>query len=215
MPRFVKGLYDNTGTMVSAAGSTLGATSTLYIAPVSTALSESNNYYFTYLAAPSCSGSTTGTASTLYIAGAPSTTGVGNSITTAYALNVADGNCYIKGDLKIDGTLTAASGGGGASTKNPKLISTTTTLLTTDPTYVVATSGTFTITLPSIQTVGTSINGLQYYITNLGVGTVTLTTAGPSENFDGTSITSMSLYQYDRIFIIAINTGSQYVWQTY
>ena len=217
MPRFVKGLYDNTGTVVSAAGSTSGSTSSLYIAPAQTSLSESNNYYFTYLTAPSCTGTTSGTASTLYIDGAPT----GGSITTRYALNVANGNCYIKGDLTIDGKLTAASGGGGGgtSTLNPKIISTSTpvSLLTTDPTYVVVVgANTFTITLPGIQT--TATNGLQYYITNLGTGTVTLSVANTgTENFDGTPITSTTLSQYDRIFIIAItNTGtSQYIWQTY
>jgi hypothetical protein len=147
----------------------------------------------------------------MYIAGAPS------GATTAYAF-YAGGNCRISGSLSVTGTVTA-DGGCSPNTLNPKIITgnSSVQLVTTDPSYVVAKdASTFTLTLPAIQT--TATNGMQYYITNIGTGTVTLTVANPlSENFDGTSLTSMTLYQYDRIFVLAItNTAtSQYIWQTY
>jgi hypothetical protein len=182
----------------------------IYIAPASTAGSNTT-FYFTYLTAPTITGTNASTAYTMYIAGAPS------GATTAYAF-YAGGNCMISGNLNITGKLTA-DGGTSPSTLNPKIITGNVgvQLLVDDQAYIVIKdASTFTLTLPSIQT--TTTNGIQYYITNIGTGIVTLTVANPlSENFDGSGLTSMTLYQYDRIFVLAItNTAtSQYIWQTY
>ncbi len=77
-------------------GGTSLPTSTVYVAPASTAVTGSNNYYFTALAAPATTGSTTGSAYTLYVAGAPSGT-----ITTPYSLYIAAGSTYLGGALQI------------------------------------------------------------------------------------------------------------------
>lgn len=209
MPRYVKGLYDSTGVTISGVGSTTATATSLYIAPASTGLSGSNNYFFTYMAAPTTSGSTSGTASTLYIAGAPA------NATTAYALNVAGGNCYFAGDITIGGTII---GGGGSGVLTPSryssLVPVQVQLDTKSNNYIIATSGSFTIILP--QLTGDSNTGLRYYITNIGTGTITLSVyGGSSDTFDGSTITSLTLYQYDRVQVVAYYLASGSIWQTY
>jgi hypothetical protein len=80
---------------LTKSGALLGSpsTSALYVAPSLLSLSGSNNYVFTYYAAPIVNGSTTGSASTIYIEGAPT----GATITTPYALNIANGTLGLTG----------------------------------------------------------------------------------------------------------------------
>ena len=91
-------------TALTGVGNTIEADSTLYIDPVSTVLSGSNNYYFTYLNQPPSTGSTTGSAYTMYIAGAPL-----GSITTSYALYIASGNTTLQ-SLNANGLISGALG---------------------------------------------------------------------------------------------------------
>ncbi|MGL5935635.1 MAG: beta strand repeat-containing protein [Cetobacterium sp.] len=77
-------------------GNTTNATGSVYVAPVSTAVTGSNNYFFSSFAVPATTGSTTGSAYTVYIAGAPSGT-----ITTPFAFYIAAGKSYIGGALQI------------------------------------------------------------------------------------------------------------------
>ena len=103
-------------------GSSTISSSTLYVAPASTAFSGSSNYYFSYFNIPVSSGSTSGSASTVYIAGAPA------NATTSYALNVASGNIGMTGAssiLYLANTTTSSSAitgtvqcSGGAHFKN-------------------------------------------------------------------------------------------------
>jgi hypothetical protein len=97
----------------------------------------------------------------------------------------------------------------------PLQISSTTTLTANSPNYVIATSSTFTITLPSIQT--TDTNGLEFFITNMGTGIITVSVQNiNSEKIDNT-LTSITLNQYDRIYFLAYTNIStnQFIWQTY
>ena len=97
--------------VIPSAGATSGSSSGLYIAPSSTNLYGANNYYFTYLEAPVSTGTTTGSASTLYISGAPKSI---NSTTTAavpYSLNIAAGNSYFGGNVKLSGSISGTNVG--------------------------------------------------------------------------------------------------------
>jgi hypothetical protein len=87
--------HSGTSTFTGVGNSTAASTG-VYIAPGSTTVSGSSNYYFTNLIAPTTTGTTTGSAYTLYIAGAPSGT-----ITTPYAAYIAAGKTYIGGALQI------------------------------------------------------------------------------------------------------------------
>ena len=87
---------------LTGAGSTIPTLSTIYSSPASTAFSAANNYYFNYFNIPISTGSTTGTASTVFIANAPA------NATTAYALNIASGNCYI-GSSTTSSSITSGA----------------------------------------------------------------------------------------------------------
>src|SRR6185369_7204137 len=76
-------------------GSSTASSSTLYVQPSSTVLTNAD-YYFGYFGSPTTTGSTTGSAYTMYIEGAPSGT-----ITTPYSMYVAAGKTYIGGALQI------------------------------------------------------------------------------------------------------------------
>jgi Concanavalin A-like lectin/glucanases superfamily len=121
----------------------------------------------------------------------------------------ADGSTNVTGTFSVTSTITAS----GAYKRSPLAINSTTTLTATSASYVVATANTFTITLPSV--VGNS--GLEYYITNIGTGIVTISVASPTtESFDGnSSYTVIILNQYDRVHLIAYDASSPYIWQTY
>ena len=93
MPRYVRGLYTDSNIVALAIGGSTPASSSLYVAPSSTAISTT--LYFSYLTAPTITGGTSTNAYTLYIAGAPSNT------TNAYSLYVAAGKTYIGGSLQI------------------------------------------------------------------------------------------------------------------
>lgn len=87
---------------LTGTGSTMPTLATIYSSPASTIFSLANNYYFNYFNTPISTGSTTGTASTIFIAGAPV------NATTAYALNVASGNCYI-GSSTTSSSITSGA----------------------------------------------------------------------------------------------------------
>ena len=86
----------------TSAGSSTAANSTVYVKPGTTTFSGSNNYFFTYLDAPTTiSGSTTGTAATVTIGSAPA------SATTSYAFQILSGKTYL-----ADSTASASSSTG-------------------------------------------------------------------------------------------------------
>lgn len=147
-----------------------------------------------------------------------STLNVGVSGTTS-PLNVyglitgSNGLTINSGNVNFSGPSTTFTGN---MKRTPLQVTTTTSLTSTSSSYVVATSGTFTITLPDIQT--TATNGTEFFITNMGTGLVTLTVANTgSEMFDNTGNTSVILAQYDRLHLISFTNTvtSQYIWQTY
>jgi hypothetical protein len=94
--------HSGIATFNGVGGNTI-STGSVYIAPGSTTVAGTGNYYYTYLTAPTTTGATTGSAYTFYIAGAPSGT-----ITTPYAVYIAAGKTYIGGALQIP---TGASAG--------------------------------------------------------------------------------------------------------
>lgn len=81
---------------------------------------------------------------------------------------------------------------------NTSLVSTDYSLLSTD-TVVVATTGTFTVQLPS----ATGLNGHSYIIKNMGAGTVTVS-GEYAETLDGSN--TISLSQYDGITIMSLDS---------
>jgi hypothetical protein len=83
-------------TAFTGIGSTTITNSTVYVAPVSTAVSGANNYYFSYFDIPSTTGTTTGSAYNIYIEGAPAGT-----ITNSYALYVNSGISYFGDTIRI------------------------------------------------------------------------------------------------------------------
>jgi hypothetical protein len=100
----------NLSVTCTTGGSITASTSPFYVAPGSTTVSGSNNYYFTHYAIPATTGSTTGAAYTVYIDGAPSGT-----ITNPYALYVAAGATRLvtlntTGTITSGGLLTASTG---------------------------------------------------------------------------------------------------------
>ncbi|MGL5935625.1 MAG: beta strand repeat-containing protein, partial [Cetobacterium sp.] len=90
-------------------GSDTVATAPLYIVPGSTAVTGSNNYYFSYFATPATTGSTTGAATTVYIDGAPTGT-----VSSPYALFVSSGATRLDNmtatTINASGLITASLG---------------------------------------------------------------------------------------------------------
>jgi hypothetical protein len=110
---------------IAGTGSITANLSTAYIQPSSTAISGSNNYFFTYLGQPTTTGSTTGSAYTVYIDNAPSGT-----ITTPYSLYINAGKTYIGGALQIptgaqNGYLLRSDGVGNTSWISPSSLGST------------------------------------------------------------------------------------------
>ena len=145
-------------------GSTTSLNSPIYIAPASTSVTGTNNYYFTYLARPATTGSTSGSAYTMYIENSPS-----GSITNPYSLYIATGKTYIGGELQIPtgaqtGYILQSDATGNSTWVNPTVyhyVSSTSSQATTSTTPVTITGMTFTITIAGI-----------YFIKLAGVGRV-------------------------------------------
>ena len=95
--------------ITTSGGGTSGALSPLYIAPGSTAVTGSNNYYFSYFATPATTGSTTGAATTVYIDGAPTGT-----VSSPFALFVSSGATRLANmtatTISASGLITASLG---------------------------------------------------------------------------------------------------------
>ncbi len=144
-------------TNLTAAGSATASTATLYVNPASTALTGSNNYHFTYFAAPATSGSTSGIASTVNIANSPS------GATTAYSLYIQSGKTYLADTTAAashtTGALTVAGGVGVAGdlyvngtifgTVNGTINTSAVSLTATTNQIVLGTTFTTTITSPA------------------------------------------------------------------
>lgn len=93
------GKLHNYGTgSFTGVGNILPASSSLYIAPISTNLTN-DNYYFTYFAQPITNGTSTESAYTVYIEDAP----LGSA--SSYALFVANGTTGLR-DLAVSGFMT-------------------------------------------------------------------------------------------------------------
>jgi hypothetical protein len=147
---------------------------------------------------------TTTTASSFRIEGPP-VAGTNHTITNKYALEVLSGPSVFNGLVSLSGPIY----------RTPRIIIVATTL-TADlgSSFIVVTSGTFTLTLPGIQTSAT--NGLEFFIANAGSGTVTLSVANTgTEKFNGAAITSISMSQHDRTHIIAFTNTATSVYKWY
>lgn len=100
-------------TTLTAQGSSVASTSTLYVNPASTALSGSSNFFFTYFATPTTSSITSGSVSTVAIQGAPVNAGG-----SAFALHVISGQTLLADSTQSTSTATGSlvvNGGVGIS----------------------------------------------------------------------------------------------------
>ena len=85
-----------TNIKLNGTGNITAQNATVYVAPSSTIMSGSNNYYFTYLKQPITTGLSSGSAYTLYIENSPS-----GAVINSYAVYIASGITYIGGALQI------------------------------------------------------------------------------------------------------------------
>jgi hypothetical protein len=175
----------------------------------STSVAASNNPGFGILGIPICTistaaAATSSVASSFRIDGPPEA-GTNHTITNKYAFEVLGGTSNFNGLVSLSGP----------SSRPPRIITGATTLsATAGSSFVVATSGTFTITLPGIQT--SAANGLEFLIVNAGSGTITLTVANTgTEKFNGAATTSLTLNQHDRTHIIAFTNTATSVYNWY
>lgn len=151
-----------TGQMIlTSSGSSTSSLASVYVSPVSTALSGASNFYFTYFNAPATSGTTTGIASTVTISGAPV-----NVSGTSLALYILSGKSQFADSTVSSGsttgavTITGGLGVGGSLFCGSSINGTTSIFSATSNQIILGTTNTVTLSsvAPSASRVYTLID---------------------------------------------------------